>query len=505
MKSEAPKPHPTEIELKLAVPTADPSQLAQHLAKTALLSGQKATVRHLHNIYYDTPDETLHRARMALRIRRIGGEENPQWLQTLKMGGANDSALSQRGEWETAVPSGALDLHALQATPWSQWDPDGKIFEALAPCFTTRFDRTSWLVHRQDGAAVEVALDVGQIEAGTDHAPICELEFELLSGQAASLFDIAQDIASTIATLPANTSKAERGYALAQNTLNRPVRARPPELRAGLSLHEAAGQVLREMFGQFTSNLNALCASDSPEVVHQARIGWRRFKSALRLFRPVLATPTHPPWEALQTFITDLGGLRDLDVARNDTLPPLLEAFAEGDTQRTQAFQTAMQKLGTANNRQRKAVRLSLQTPAIGAALLATGRWLEDIAVHQEANHIRTQKQKSLQPWARRRAKRLHARLQEAAQNADSVESQHRIRILAKRLRYGIEALQPLLWKQRAQRWHQHATALQTTIGGVRDVTQAATLMAKITPEHALVEFLRGVAFGQKTRRKAAV
>lgn len=504
MKSDAPLPHSAEIELKLAIPSPAPPHLAQRLGSTALLSHRQATVRHLHNIYYDTPDQALHRARTALRIRRIGGEENPRWVQTLKMGGASDSALSQRGEWETAVPGGALDWHALQATPWSQWDPDGKIFQALAPCFTTRFERTSWLVHPHDGCAVEVALDVGQIEAGANCAPICELEFELLSGQPTTLFDVAQDIARTIATLPANTSKAERGYALAQNTLNRPVRARPPELRPGLSLHEAAGQVLREMFGQFTSNLHALCTSDSPEVVHQARVGWRRFKSALRLFRPVLAVPTPPPWQALQALIADLGGLRDLDVARNDTLPPFLDAFAENDAQRTQAFQAVMHKLATANRRQRKAVRLALQTPAIGAALLTTSQWLEDISVPPELGHARTQRQKSLQAWARRRTKRLYARLNEATKGADSAEGQHRIRILAKRLRYGIEALQPLLWEKRAWRWHQHAVALQTHIGGARDVTQAATLVEKVAPGHGLVEFLRGVTFGQNSRKMAA-
>lgn len=499
MKSDVPPSSPAEIELKLAVPTADPSQLVQRLAKTALLSRRKAIVRHLHNVYFDTPDQRLHQARIALRIRRVGNEAHPQWLQTLKMGGANDSALSQRGEWETEVAHGALDLQALKATPWAQLDPDGKIFQALAPCFITRFDRTSWLVHKRDGSAVEVALDVGQVVAGAYSAPICELELELLSGQPAALFDIARTLARTLAVLPANISKAERGYALAQNALDKPVRARPPELTPELAVHAAAGRVLREMFSQFTSNLNALRASDAPEVVHQARVGWRRFKSALRLFKPVLDPQAIPAWQTLRPLLDRLGALRDLDVAAHDTLPLLAEAFTQstltqGKAQRMQAWEATVQHLATAAAHQRQAVRTALQTPAIGATLLATTQWLEELPV--------VDTQQSLQPWARQRIRRFHERLKAAAKAADSAESQHRVRILAKRLRYAIEALRPLLWERRARRWHAQATALQTSMGAVRDIAQAGVLVAKLDADHGLAEFLRGVALGQSMANK---
>jgi len=269
-----------EIELKLALPTSDPSNLANRLARTPLLARRKATRLHLHNVYYDTPEQKLRRERIALRLRRMGSDAKPQWLQTLKMGGRGNSALSRRGEWETPVPGAALALSVLEATPWSDIDPDGAVFRVLAPIFVTTFERTSWLVRRRDGSVVEVALDVGQIAVGDKIAPICELELELLAGAPAALFDIAQKIARTIAVLPANMSKAERGYALAQDSLDKPLLAQPPTLTSGLPLLDAAGCVLREMFCQFTANLNALRTSDDPEVVHQARVGWRRFKSA---------------------------------------------------------------------------------------------------------------------------------------------------------------------------------------------------------------------------------
>jgi len=76
----------------------------------------------LHNTYYDTPEQTLRRKRAALRLRRVGSDAKPEWLQTLKMGGTGNSALSQRGEWEMSVPGAQLAMRALEATAWIHLD-----------------------------------------------------------------------------------------------------------------------------------------------------------------------------------------------------------------------------------------------------------------------------------------------------------------------------------------------------------------------------------------------
>ncbi|MDO9198415.1 CYTH and CHAD domain-containing protein [Rhodoferax sp.] len=497
MKPAAPRNGAQEIELKLALPTSDPSSLARQLARTPLLARRKATQQNLHNVYYDTPEQLLRQQRVALRIRRVGSEAQPQWLQTLKTGGRSDSALAQRGEWEVPVPGAALSRAALKATPWSGIDPDGHVFAALAPCFETRFARTTWLVRRRDGSVVEVALDIGQIAAGDKTTPICELELELLSGQPAALFDIARQIAQTLAVLPLTASKSERGYALAQDGVDLALRAQPPTLTPDMSLPEAAQRVLREMFYQFTANLNALRSSEDAEVVHQARVGWRRFKSALRLFKPVLALDALPTWQALQTLLSFLGELRDLDVARIDTLPPLADDYMAGDARRAAAWQAMTQALLDAASLQRKSVRYALQEPAVGAVLLEIAQWLEGLSVLSRPGDAAVERNVSLRPWARRRIVRLHEQLKLARKEAGSPESLHRVRILAKRLRYGIEALLPLLPKRRKKRWYGQATRLQSSLGATRDVMQAGVLVARLEADRALVEFLRGVAVGQ--------
>jgi len=86
----------------------------------------------------------------------------------------------------------------------------------------------------------------------------------LKAGEPAALFDLARQLAQGVAVLPANQSKAERGFLLAQDALDRPQRARIPQLVLPLSRPELAQRVLREMFAQFSQNLDALRTSDDP-------------------------------------------------------------------------------------------------------------------------------------------------------------------------------------------------------------------------------------------------
>ncbi|MDB5932047.1 MAG: adenylate cyclase [Polaromonas sp.] len=491
----SPSRQPQEIELKLALPTADAAGLQKQLARLPVLARRKAHQQPLHNVYYDTPDDALHRQRMALRLRRTGSALQPEWLQTFKTGGSGSSALSQRGEWETGVSGQQLDLAALQATPWAAIDADGSLFRSLVPRFETSFERTSWTVRRRDGSAIEVALDIGHIEAEGRRIPLCELELELLAGPPAALFALARQIAASIAVLPEHRSKAERGHALAAGALGQPLRAAPPLLDKKMSPASAAQCVLREMFSQFTANLATLRQSDDPELIHQARVGWRRFKSAHRLFRPALQPGAAPSLEPLQTLLVVIGELRDMDVARTETLPRFADAYRADSASRAEKWQQLAQDLAQACRIQRKAVCFALETPAVGATLLAITEWLETLEAMDKGHPAAADV--PLRPWARGRVARLHKQLKSALKDASTPDSQHRARILAKRLRYGIEALKPLLDKRRARRWHQEATRLQTGIGGTRDVLQAGVVLSRLEADRDVAEFMRGVAAGQ--------
>ena len=491
--SSSPFPQTQEVELKLSLPLADPQRLAKLLARAPLLARRKSTRQTLHNIYYDTPDQRLRQQRAVLRLRRVGDATAPQWLQTFKNATSDTSALSQRGEWESPLERSELSREALAATPWSDMDVDGSLFAALAPCFVTAFERTAWLVRRRDGSVVEVALDLGQIEANGQVAPICELELELKAGQPSALFEIAQEIARTVAVLPANMSKAQRGFLLAQDGLYLAHRAQPPRLSKALPVALLAQQVLRSGFAQFSNNLDSLRVSDDPEVVHQARVGWRRFKSALRLFKKSLpqAAPVSSP--ALRHLLASLGELRNLDVAQSDTLPGLASAYVLDDAQRAQSWQAMTSALAHATDQQRQVVRQALLQPEVGASLLAWVQWLENCAANLPGT---PRPQVPVRPWAKRQLQRLNKRLEDAQKRAETLDQWHQVRILAKRLRYSSEDLQGLLPRKLAKLGAQQAAALQSRLGAARDIAQVSALVAKLGCDPGLAEFLRGVAVG---------
>jgi len=492
--SSAPSPAAAtglEIELKLALPLSLAASLAHRLARLPSLAGCRPRRQALHSIYYDTPQLQLHAQRQVLRVRADGTPSKPRWVQTFKLRPSAASALSRRDEWETPVTSGALSLPALLDTPWAEFDPDGRLFRALAPRFVTRFQRTSWLVTMPGGSRIFVALDIGEIVAGHLRSPLCELELELQQGDVGEVLALAQQMAEVVAVLPLPLSKAERGYALATAALNQPVSGLAVELPTDASLAEMASHVLGRAYAQFLGNLYLLRGSDAPELVHQARVGWRRFRAGLRLFKPLLVGQEPPAWPSLNALLLPLGELRDLEVALHDTLPALAARYIQGQPQRQARWLAMRQTLSQQARRCRQRVRRALSRPAVGADLLAIAVWLErwqpDVPPASASDD-------ALQDWARRRIRRLHEQLASVSQSAQDEESWHRTRIQAKRLRYSIEFLRPLLPPARAERWYRQATDWQNCLGAARDIQQAVRLARKLGVDVDIVAYLQRAA-----------
>uniref|UniRef100_UPI000C323B46 CYTH and CHAD domain-containing protein n=1 Tax=Macromonas nakdongensis TaxID=1843082 RepID=UPI000C323B46 len=324
-------PPPQEIELKLLVPGLTADDALQRLRRAPSLRRRPLQQQQLLNRYFDTPDLALQRQRCALRLRQVSApsaaaaDTGGTWRQTLKTAGTSHGGLSQRGEWESPVPDGTLDPTALQGTAWDRLDPDGTIFPTLQPCFETHCLRSTWRVLQRHGVEIEVALDAGSIHAGGQTQPLLELELELISGPPSALFALAQALAQHLPLLPSDVSKAQRGYALAAQAPVTAVRAQPLPLKKGLSPLALATPVLAEILQQLFRNLEGLLLHDDPELVHQARVAWRRWRSVTRLLRPWL--PPAPDTTALRPLLDQLGALRDLDVARHDTLPAWGQAY----------------------------------------------------------------------------------------------------------------------------------------------------------------------------------
>lgn len=200
---------PTEIELKLWVPTLDSTQSAM-IAQS--LKTELPTPVVIKNTYFDTPDQQLHQLATAFRLRLKG----TQWLQTLKLQGIADEGLHQRQEWEWPLESGRVNFALIQTLCHDQPDLHKLPWDQLCPQFTTNFSRYTWpYTHQQ--TAVEVAFDLGSVQiTPTLEEPLSEIELELAQGQGdvASLWSLANQVAETVPVIPSCISKAERGYRL---------------------------------------------------------------------------------------------------------------------------------------------------------------------------------------------------------------------------------------------------------------------------------------------------
>src|SRR5688572_11182916 len=167
--------------------------------------------RMVSNEYYDTANERLRRAGVALRLRRDGKRR----LQTLKVESAG-AGLTTRAEWKIPAPRGRLDVAAfpreeiLAATGLDM----AKLATRLRPWFETRFDRRSAHVLVDGATRAEIAVDRGYVAAGERREPISEIELELKAGDTASLLRYAAAIAKPLGLALEFESKAERGYRL---------------------------------------------------------------------------------------------------------------------------------------------------------------------------------------------------------------------------------------------------------------------------------------------------
>ena len=80
----ATRPPALEIELKLALPGADPRRIGAQLAAVPALAGLPAQVVRLVNTYFDTPGQHLRQQRAALRGRSVRTAGGTRWVETLK-------------------------------------------------------------------------------------------------------------------------------------------------------------------------------------------------------------------------------------------------------------------------------------------------------------------------------------------------------------------------------------------------------------------------------------
>lgn len=487
--SEKPRLDPmedsTEIELKLAVVKGKPDRARSAFRKAGL---ERTSID---DVYFDTPDASLRGRGLVLRLRHDGD----RWLQTLKASAKHRSIVPVRGEWEVTLParSGmpALDLERFDISPLRVLLRKKLDTNELAPVFRVRTVRERGTM-AHGGSVIEVALDRGELLTDVDgrrrRLPLAEVELELKSGRAEDLLAVAISLVKKhhgVRLVPSLRTKAERGYALAGTTsldvARAGARSFANQVRAEMRSSEALRAIVRHGLAIVVTNVDALRAGSAGEHLHQARVALRRMRSATRLFDPAAKDLPERMREQLRWLTGALGEARDWDVIVDATLPAVLAATGTRlDGGGSVLLKTAQRAHDRALARAVKAV----SSRRYARLVLELARWTmateppETSTVGELAGALLD-----------RAAERVFATARSFARLTP--RERHRVRILAKRLRYALDLLAPASHTHGATDYADRLAHLQDSLG-------------KLTDAYVVLELLTDKVKDERSKRALA-
>lgn len=478
-----------ELEVKLLI---EPATMAS-MRRSPALRGNRAKTRRLHSVYFDTPDQRLRRGGIALRVRRQGN----RYQQTVKLKCETKPGMFARHEIEAFIAGPQPSLTEITDPEVRERVVAQLAGAAIEASFSTEFQRSERRV--QHGASqVLVCFDTGQITTANGDENICEIELELLSGPVGALYALATTLTQLGPVQLGVESKFDRGLRLLDGRTPAPVRAKPLSLSADASVEQAIEVIVGNCTEQILANEPAVRLGTDPEGVHQMRVGIRRLRSALSLFKQVLPGPqTVDMLAELRWIAHQLGVARELDVYIEETLntdvcsaePALAELRNAAIELREHAYQE---------------LRRDLSSTRFTQLILNLGAWLEAREWrHQPLTPITATlfqpAREALQTSLQTRSEKVRKRAQRI--RTASVAQQHRLRLEIKKLRYACDAVAELYDSKKTARYCQRLVALQNILGKLNDISAAERTSHLILQhmdslampqQHQAVGFLRG-------------
>lgn len=437
-----------EVELKFELKGDD----APLVPKLPILADADGSTQQQLTVYYDTRKGQVRREGFSLRVRSTASG----FVQTVKRLGSA-AALFARDEWEQGVASIEPDPEAIGQTPLARMAASGRL-KTLVPVIRSEVSRTSWQVNYRD-SVIAFDLDEGRMAAGDASDGFTELELELIRGDAATLVEAARGMFAHVPLRLGVLTKADRGFALADNTLRRYSKAGPVAVAADMSIADGFAQIAQACLKHFRRNEPLIVARRQVEALHQSRVAMRRLRSAFSLFKPVAADAAYDQIrQELRWFTALLGDARNLDVYL--TALPQAERPPEMLERREDAYDTIIDALDSPRF-------LTLMFEIV--AWTGTGPWRS----RKKAN-------RPLAPFARRRLTRIWEGIDATGDlGAISDEARHELRIQIKKLRYGLEFFRALFEPTKQQkRFFAEVENLQESLGLLNDMVTAQELFA---------------------------
>ena len=242
-----------------------------------------------------------------------------------------------------------------------------------------------------------------------------------------------------------------------------------PTLARSMSTEQAFVRIAAHCLGQMRAQEQG-AAQGNIEALHQMRVGLRRLRAALSLFKPLLCAPPALLAE-LDWLAQSLAPARDWDVLAWSTLAQVARATGDiAPAVRGAAFEHAAHAHAALTD-----VLASARYAALVKALAA---WLQDAGWRKglpgtQLAHLDA----GIVPFARAALKRNARRL---ARREACPEALHRLRIAAKKSRYGLEFFATLFAGQKRARQQTALAHLQDKLGQRNDIAVAQGLLAEL-------------------------
>ncbi len=458
-----------ETELKLRFNPTDVETLLQHpIFATARPLGRQE----LYATYYDTPDRALLKIGVGMRVRL----EKDCWIQTVKTAGVGLAGLHQRREWNVQVENERPVYQALPGELRESGELNKKLFNKLQPLFNTEFQRDAWEFRDDHGNCVEIALDQGRIQAGDAVAPISEIELELKEGgEVSALYHIAGALLDSVPLNMENASKAQRGHALCDPKPSKPRKAGKLALNHDMDTEEAFIYMAWDCLNQWQANEPAVMEGIDPEGVHQMRVGLRRLRSLLSLYKPLIPPEGYADLrEELRWVAGSLGPARDWDVFA-ENLEHIRAGAPENSeledlTKKVAAIQAKSYTLAQETLRSTRHTRLLL----VFSEWLARRQWRESMNKEQ-----RKQLGQPVDKFAARILGKRHKQVRRKGRNLLelSPEERHQVRIASKKLAYGSRFFLNLYPGQTSKSYVAALSDLRDDLGLLNDAAVAGHLL----------------------------
>ncbi|MFC7473665.1 CHAD domain-containing protein [Dankookia sp. GCM10030260] len=326
---------------------------------------------------------------------------------------------------------------------------------------------------------VQAVLLAGKLRAVADERPVARL---LLEGSPEAVLGLATRLATDLPLLPQHAALAEEGRALARGKSPRARRRGPPDLAEAATVEEALLGALGHLLEVMLHHAPACRLGAGPEGVHQMRVGLRRLRSVLKVFRPAAGCQAMQEFDAgLKALADRLGPARDWDVflgglgakvaaamPGDKRIAALLKA---GEARRQAAYAALRAELDGAGFRR-------LVLAGLGLLLQRPWRAVEPAEAADRAARL----EESLPEFAAALLdKRWHKLRSEGEEiEGHSAEALHEVRLEAKRLRYATELFAPLWAGKATRRFQRRLAALQEELGIANDTAVARSLVASL-------------------------